>query len=101
MCRVCLWGLTHLRSPHPRILSYSTVPPIAADQMTKSGSTITFGPYEHLPSVLGGKGRAEIAQAQVHYLHDAPVVSIVEVSAGAIGMRRVTLTPMKRRPSES
>jgi oligosaccharyltransferase complex subunit alpha (ribophorin I) len=46
--------------------------------MTKSGTTITFGPYEQLPSILKGQSSSEIVKAQVHYLHDAPVVSMVE-----------------------
>lgn len=69
-----------LKSSHPRILSFSTTPPLPSDQMTKSGTTITFGPYDKLTSILKETSSAGVARARVHYLHDSPVVSIVEVS---------------------
>jgi oligosaccharyltransferase complex subunit alpha (ribophorin I) len=76
-----------VKSSHPRILSYTTTPSLAADQITKSGTTITFGPYEDQKSFLSGGGDGLVATAQVHYLHDAPVVSLVEVRRGNRGIR--------------
>jgi oligosaccharyltransferase complex subunit alpha (ribophorin I) len=67
-----------VKSSHPRILSYTTTPTLPSDLMTKSGTTITFGPYEKLTSILRGSSEAGAIKAQVHYLHDSPVVSIVE-----------------------
>ncbi|UZJ56023.1 hypothetical protein CBS101457_005343 [Exobasidium rhododendri] len=69
-----------VKSSHPRILSYTTTPSLPADQMTKSGTTITFGPFENLKSFLAGQGSSSVPKAQVHYLHDAPVVSLVEAN---------------------
>lgn len=62
--------------------------------MTKSGTVVTFGPYERIPSVLkSSDSNTGVAKAQVHYLHDAPVVSIVEAK------RVVTVSHWKKTMS--
>ncbi|CAD6980011.1 unnamed protein product [Tilletia controversa] len=72
-----LEGQVRVRSQHPRILSYS---PNQADAATKSGSTLTFGPYSNVaPLALDGKADAStLVAGQVHYQHDVPVISAVE-----------------------
>ncbi|CAO1617559.1 unnamed protein product [Sympodiomycopsis kandeliae] len=63
------------RSPHPQILSHRFVPSSKGDSelITKSGSTITFGPQSNIPPVLESSPR----KARVHYTFDQPIASIV------------------------
>lgn len=70
---------TKVKAPQPRIVAYETTPKLPSDLMTKSGAIITFGPYERLPA-LNPSRPIQIPQAKVHYGHDAPVVSVIQVS---------------------
>jgi oligosaccharyltransferase complex subunit alpha (ribophorin I) len=58
--------------PHPRILSFANS---GGAEATKSGTTITFGPYESIAPLAPG---AELSVGSVHYLHDSPVISLVD-----------------------
>lgn len=71
-------GRVRVKSPSPSILSYATEPPVSADQTIKSGSTITFGPYDKLASLLHDGQAALPSEARVHYLHNSPMLTIVE-----------------------
>ncbi|CAO1630039.1 unnamed protein product [Parajaminaea phylloscopi] len=66
------------RSPSSRVLSQKIVPARDDDKVTKSGSVITFGPFENIaPLSLAGSDAS--STAQVHYTYDQPIVGIVEL----------------------
>ncbi|KAK0536080.1 dolichyl-diphosphooligosaccharide--protein glycosyltransferase subunit 1 [Tilletia horrida] len=70
-------GRVLVRSQFPRILSFS---PKGDDVGTKSGSTVTFGPYSNIPPLpLAEKSIEAIMPGKVHYQYDQPVISAVEI----------------------
>lgn len=71
-------GRIKVKSPQPTIVSHSTEPALPSDQITKSGSTITFGPFSSIPSLLRSETDNHPSEARVHYLHNSPMLTIVE-----------------------
>lgn len=86
-------SLSKKSSPHPRIISHSILKTPSSkisstpsiEQATKSGATLTYGPFENIsPIEISKDGKGDVgsgvnyvSQAKVHFVHDIPVVSIV------------------------
>ncbi|MCO5565486.1 hypothetical protein L7F22_019159 [Adiantum nelumboides] len=84
-------GRIKVKSPQPTIVSYSTEPALPSEQVTKSGSTITFGPFSSIPSLLKSGSHSIPPEAKVHYLHNSPILTIVEAD------RKVKISHWKNR----
>lgn len=66
-------------SPNAKVHSYGIGSQLDHnDKVTKSGSVVTFGPFENVPP-FGVGGNAEIPSARVHYQYDQPIVGVVEL----------------------
>ncbi|WRT64738.1 uncharacterized protein IL334_001672 [Kwoniella shivajii] len=71
-----------IRAPHPSILSASSVPETYTrdNTLTKSGGTITLGPFHSLPPTLisngGSQKKVEQHPFSVHYETKDPVIGI-------------------------
>lgn len=74
------------RSPSPTIVSHSEFPdsPYIRDStLTKSGATLTLGPYHDFP----GFTQLGLDEFEVHYKYDAPLVSARKLKR-AVEVRR-------------
>lgn len=67
-----------IRAPTSMILSHGTVPKtyIRDSDVTKSGATITLGPFHGVPPTVGADASAEQSPFYVHYETRDPVVGI-------------------------
>ncbi|OCF76992.1 oligosaccharyltransferase complex subunit alpha (ribophorin I) [Kwoniella mangroviensis CBS 8886] len=76
-----------IRAPHPSILSYSSVPETYTrdNTITKSGGTLTLGPFHSLPPTLGTSQNkiAEQKPFSVHYETKDPVIGIRNLQRSA------------------
>jgi dolichyl-diphosphooligosaccharide---protein glycosyltransferase subunit 1 (ribophorin I) len=72
---------TKIRSPSPTIHSYSEPPSLsrfAADApVTKSGASVTYGPFKDIPPSDDGGFSDEIQETvKVHYLYEKPLITV-------------------------
>ncbi|KAI0080902.1 oligosaccharyl transferase alpha subunit [Panus rudis PR-1116 ss-1] len=79
---------TKVRSPSPQIHSYTTPEGMDAftleDPVTKSGATLTYGPYKNIPASVAADFVAEKQKRiTVHYTFDAPVIEITKLERAA------------------
>ncbi|KAF8897526.1 oligosaccharyl transferase alpha subunit [Infundibulicybe gibba] len=79
---------TKLRSPTPRVHSYST--PKKVDSFTlenpvaKSGATITYGPYNNIEASANSQFISDHQQPiEVHYDYDHPVLEVLQLKRSA------------------
>lgn len=85
----CLQELTctRFRSSTPRIKSYTE--PIDVDAftmdtpVTKSGATITYGPFNNVPASANAVFKSTQQRVTVHYEHDTPVMQITSLKRAA------------------
>ena len=80
--------LTLNRASTPRIITYTTPEDVADftldNPVTKSGATITYGPYNNVPSSANNEFISKYQQrVTVHYYHDQPVLEILSLSRTA------------------
>lgn len=79
---------TKIKSPTPTIHSYSDPSSLSRfttdSTVTKSGATITYGPYYDIPP-SDGKQFAESMQetVKIHHQHDSPVLTVVRLRRAA------------------
>ncbi|KAL4241932.1 Dolichyl-diphosphooligosaccharide--protein glycosyltransferase subunit 1 [Abortiporus biennis] len=79
---------TKIRSPSPQIISY-TVPEQLEDYtletpVTKSGSTLTYGPYKNIPPSANKQFVSEKQKhITVHFNYDHPVLEILKLHRAA------------------
>ncbi|KAJ4478059.1 Ribophorin I [Lentinula aciculospora] len=79
---------TKLKSSSPRIISYTTPENVEAftqeNPVTKSGATVTYGPYNNVPSSTNQEFLQEHQQHVVlHYNYDYPVLEILKLKRAA------------------
>ncbi|KAJ6613452.1 oligosaccharyl transferase alpha subunit [Mycena sp. CBHHK59/15] len=79
---------TKIRSPSPNVLSYTT-PTKLEDftldaPVTKSGATVTYGPYNNIAPSANGRFISEHQQPVVmHYNYDYPVMEVMKLKRAA------------------
>lgn len=64
------------RSPAAKIHRYSIHP--TSDEVTKSGATVTFGPFTNIKAITTDS--TPPAVAQIHYAYESPIVSLVQLN---------------------
>ncbi|KAJ3722971.1 Ribophorin I [Lentinula raphanica] len=79
---------TKLKSSSPGILSYTTPDNVQAftleSPVTKSGATVTYGPYNNIPSSATPEFLARYQQPVVlHYNYDYPVLEVLSLKRAA------------------
>ncbi|PSS05379.1 hypothetical protein PHLCEN_2v3868 [Hermanssonia centrifuga] len=79
---------TKIRSSSPQIHSYTTPEDIEAftleSPVTKSGSTLTYGPYNNIPtSSTEDFVQTNQKRIAVHYTYDAPVLEVTKLERAA------------------
>ncbi|TXT10813.1 hypothetical protein VHUM_02318 [Vanrija humicola] len=74
-----------IRSPSPQILQHGVVPIkyIRDTDVTKSGSTLTLGPFFDVPPTVGAAAAAEQGPFYVHYETPSPIVGIRSLKRAA------------------
>ncbi|KAL1408707.1 dolichyl-diphosphooligosaccharide--protein glycosyltransferase subunit 1 [Vanrija albida] len=74
-----------IRAPTPSILQHGNVPTTYTrdTDVTKSGSTLTLGPFYGVPPTIGGAGAADQAPFYVHYETTNPIVGIRSLKRAA------------------
>lgn len=77
-----------LRSPSPRVISYTTPENLDGftleNPVTKSGATITYGPYNNIaPSADGDFVTKHQQPVVVHYNYDHPVLEVTKLKRTA------------------
>jgi oligosaccharyltransferase complex subunit alpha (ribophorin I) len=72
------------RSSTPRIISYTTPENISLeDAVTKSGATLTYGPYRNVPPLSANFMRDHQMPISIHYHHDQPVLEVTKLKRTA------------------
>ncbi|KAJ7283658.1 Ribophorin I [Mycena rebaudengoi] len=79
---------TKIRSPSPKIISYTTPEKLDAFTLdapvTKTGATVTYGPYNNIASSANKEFVAKNQQPIViHYNYDYPVVEVAKLKRAA------------------
>ncbi|OCF32578.1 oligosaccharyltransferase complex subunit alpha (ribophorin I) [Kwoniella heveanensis BCC8398] len=74
-----------IRAPHPSILSYATVPDTYTrdNTITKSGGTLTLGPFHSVPRTLGPDSKVAQQSFSVHYETKDPVIGVKKLRRAA------------------
>ncbi|PVG00015.1 Ribophorin I [Serendipita vermifera] len=84
---------TKIRSPSPKIISYSTPSELtkyaasSSDSKeqaagTKSGAVVTYGPFENIPGTTG-TSFSDQQQLTIHYEYDQPLITVVTLDRWA------------------
>jgi len=69
---------TKLRAMSPHIVSF-TEPKDVGSSATKSGSTVTYGPFSNIPASTNADFSEKFQQPiTIHYRHDQPVLEVLE-----------------------
>jgi len=65
-------------SPSPQILSHGKVPTTYTrdSDITKSGATLTLGPFHKVPPTIGADAKADQQSFYVHYETRDPIIGI-------------------------
>ncbi|KAJ3986884.1 Ribophorin I [Lentinula detonsa] len=79
---------TKFKSSSPRILSYTTPEDVQAftvdNPVSKSGATVTYGPFNNVPSSVNSEFLEQYQQHVVlHYNYDFPVLEVLELKRAA------------------
>ncbi|KAH8118689.1 oligosaccharyl transferase alpha subunit [Phellopilus nigrolimitatus] len=79
---------TKIRAPNPKIISYTEPKGVEAFTLdapaTKSGVTITYGPYHNVPASANADFTASTQQrVTVYYKHDYPVLQVTTMKRAA------------------
>ncbi|TFK75916.1 Ribophorin I [Pluteus cervinus] len=79
---------TKLRSPSPGVISHTTPKNVESftlgDPVTKSGATITYGPYQNIPASANSKFLDEHQQRVIiHYSYEHPVLEVTKLKRAA------------------
>ncbi|KAK7049529.1 dolichyl-diphosphooligosaccharide--protein glycosyltransferase subunit 1 [Paramarasmius palmivorus] len=79
---------TKLKSTSPRIIDYTTPQKVEAftleEPVTKSGATVTYGPYNNIPESITADFATKYQQTvTVHYNYDFPVLEVRELKRSA------------------
>ncbi|KAG6814173.1 hypothetical protein H0H92_000849 [Tricholoma furcatifolium] len=79
---------TKIKAQVPRIISHTTPEGLEDFTLdataTKSGATVTFGPYNNIPASANNKFIEKHQQSvEVHYYHEQPVLEITKLARSA------------------
>ncbi|KAL0579677.1 dolichyl-diphosphooligosaccharide--protein glycosyltransferase subunit 1 [Marasmius crinis-equi] len=79
---------TKLKSTNPNIISYTTPKKVEdftlENPVTKSGATVTYGPYNNIPESISAEFVSKYQQqVSVNYAYDFPVIEVTKLKRSA------------------